>query len=91
MTLHMEKNPEVCPICGEELNLAEEESINHGSGRSPGVISCPNCNFKLELPHGNGEDDEELMKREDEKEPNEYAVLETDTAPSEDAMSTYYG
>ncbi|MEA4933765.1 MAG: hypothetical protein VB071_09375 [Lawsonibacter sp.] len=90
MTLHMEKIPEVCPICGEELKFTEQESVGHGSGRGPRVSSCPNCNFRLEFPHGNAEDDEELMKRENEKEPNEYAVAENETAPSEDAMSAYY-
>lgn len=91
MTLHMEKIPEVCPICGEELKFRQEESVDDGKGGEPKVISCPNCNFKLELPHGNAEEDEEVMKREDEKEPNEYAVLEHENKPGEDAMLAYYG
>lgn len=91
MTLHMEKIPEACPICGEELKFTKEEAVAHSSGRGPRVISCPNCNFKVQLPYSNAEDDEELMKREKENELNEYAVAEHENVPSEDAMSAYNG
>ncbi|MEM5780304.1 MAG: hypothetical protein AAGU02_04060 [Lawsonibacter sp.] len=90
MTLQMERIPQVCPICGTEWNAKEEESADRGRRKGPRVISCPNCDFKLELPYGNTEDDEELMNREDEKEPVEFAVAENETIPSEDAMSAYH-
>ena len=90
MALQMERIPQVCPICGAEWSPKEEECADSGSEKKFKVMNCPNCNFKMECPFVIVHDDEELMSREDEKEPVEFAVEEKEAIPSEDAMSAYH-
>ena len=75
MSLSTDKIPDVCPICGAELG---------------GSLSCPNCEFKVELPFGDVDSISQIMEMETAKEPNDYSsALEKRDDPNEDPMREY--
>ncbi len=89
MLLPIDRIPDVCPICGEDLSAVKEELGKTGDNM-PGVFSCPNCDFQINLMKDGAEEIVEMMEREHNKIPPDYqSVVGRDDTPGEDAMLEY--